>query len=881
MNTFYKIDSTRFSFQEYWWGTPSPLVIFGWLAKVLGIRVPGSMDDPAVESLTPHEVSYEALPEQVTSKFNALTTEFVACGFHSPIFHAINDRFHNTSIYWASFSHSSGQAFARIHHRIWSTPHPPRTYLFPMFITAFTDGSFLVSSAGKPDSAAPRAVRTNRKIGAAASALWASHQQELEKELNAKAVHPVQDADQLRSVMGQYHVTLRNFHLGRKAFRPLTPAEEKQTVAMEQMVRACEAGGLQHAEVLAEMEKLQQRKTGWGNGILLLLVSMLIFVGAGSAQWSWKVAVALIPILLFHEFGHYVAMRAFKYRNLRMFFIPLFGAAVSGQNYNVPGWKKAIVSLMGPVPGIILGAIVGCAGLILHKTILVKVALLALILNGFNLLPVLPLDGGWVMHAALFARHHVLDTAFRALAGIALLVGGFFGKDRILMFLGVFMLIGTHVSYKMARIAAGLRRRGLAAASPDDQNIPPETAQTIITELKFAFPKGLTNKSIAQHALNIFESLNARPPGWFATIALLSAHGISFLMALVFGSFFVLGEHGNLGGALNMAAQLPRHKLACGSVLGQGSSPIGASGDRNTIIGLFRSEADARKAFDSVKSQVGGNVALKLFGHALMLSLPADDDTIRKTWLTRIQGHTTNAFVDSTNFHAGFRFACIAPNQNMAKSIEEEAAEYFAAAREMQLVPPWTASEKRSLAEREQHRLARHTYAKLQETKAHYKEPAIIALQKSVARARRQGDLAEEKRLREEEKRVVDEFTKKQQQGVRQESGVDIQLVDMYMALPTASYPNYTNSEYKDALQKLASRMGQLPLEGDQPKALDARYSTHWGTVSREGLIISFPFLSFQNIFDGAPALADWLCSKGCIDLKYAFESAFSLLEGE
>ena len=38
-------------------------------------------------------------------------------------------------------------------------------------------------------------------------------------------------------------------------------------------------------------------------------------------------------------------MRAFKYRNVQMFFIPFFGAAVTGRNFSVAGYKKAIVSL--------------------------------------------------------------------------------------------------------------------------------------------------------------------------------------------------------------------------------------------------------------------------------------------------------------------------------------------------------------------------------------------------------------------------------------------------------------------------------------------------------------------------------------------------------
>ena len=35
-------------------------------------------------------------------------------------------------------------------------------------------------------------------------------------------------------------------------------------------------------------------------------------------------------------------MRLFRYSNVKMFFIPLLGAAVSGRHYNVPGWKKVV-----------------------------------------------------------------------------------------------------------------------------------------------------------------------------------------------------------------------------------------------------------------------------------------------------------------------------------------------------------------------------------------------------------------------------------------------------------------------------------------------------------------------------------------------------------
>ena len=76
---------------------------------------------------------------------------------------------------------------------------------------------------------------------------------------------------------------------------------------------------------------------------------------------------------------------------------PLFGAAVSGKHYNVQGWKKTLVALMGPLPGIVLGAGLGIAGLMLRKPILGDIAMPMLVLNGFNLLPLMPFDGGWVL----------------------------------------------------------------------------------------------------------------------------------------------------------------------------------------------------------------------------------------------------------------------------------------------------------------------------------------------------------------------------------------------------------------------------------------------------------------------------------------------------
>jgi Zn-dependent protease len=118
---------------------------------------------------------------------------------------------------------------------------------------------------------------------------------------------------------------------------------------------------------------------------------LLVFAGTGALRWSWQTAAIVAAALFFHELGHYIAMRWFNYRDLRMFFIPLFGAAVTGRNHNVAGWKKAIILLMGwcqhrPGDSCHLSVFLHQPGLATPPCSFYS--------EPFNLLPVLPLDGG-------------------------------------------------------------------------------------------------------------------------------------------------------------------------------------------------------------------------------------------------------------------------------------------------------------------------------------------------------------------------------------------------------------------------------------------------------------------------------------------------------
>jgi Zn-dependent protease len=286
------------------------------------------------------------------------------------------------------------------------------------------------------------------------------------------------------------------------------------------------------APVYREIEQLANSRSSWTNTILTLVVSGAIFVAVAQGGNGWQPLALLVGALVFHELGHLAAMRVFGYRNLRMFFIPFLGAAASGRCYDVTGWKRAIVLLMGPLPGLVVGVALGVVAAKQQSPLLLEAALLLLAINAFNLLPIVPLDGGRLMEVTIFARHPVLDAIFRAVTAGVLLLGWFVGL-RILAILGVFMLIGLPLSFRLGRVVHRLRKRGFDASSPDGQTVPLETARAIHAEIAGAFSQPLQPKSAAQWTLAAFSSLNGKPPGWLASMALVAVQGIAFLIGLV------------------------------------------------------------------------------------------------------------------------------------------------------------------------------------------------------------------------------------------------------------------------------------------------------------------------------------------------------------
>src|SRR5687767_5738358 len=171
--------------------------------------------------------------------------------------------------------------------------------------------------------------------------------------------------------------------------------------------------------VLAALAQKAPDRT-WVQGLVLLAVTLVLFASTGLFSSTPADILMLVGVLLFHELGHYVGMRLFNYQDVKMFFIPFFGAAVSGRATSVAGYKEAIVLLLGPVPGIALGVVLGAVCMFRDLPQLRQLSMLLLALNAFNLLPLLPLDGGRLVQLIIFSRQRHIEALFRVLVAVLL-----------------------------------------------------------------------------------------------------------------------------------------------------------------------------------------------------------------------------------------------------------------------------------------------------------------------------------------------------------------------------------------------------------------------------------------------------------------------------
>jgi hypothetical protein len=222
----------------------------------------------------------------------------------------------------------------------------------------------------------------------------------------------------------------------------------------------------------ATMAELDKPPAGLLRGAFLPLLfgSFAVFIATGGAALGLGGVLWLSLVLVFHEVGHLLAMRAFGYRHTRILFIPFLGAITTGTQEELSGNQRALVLLAGPMPGLLVGMALIATGAT-HDHVIRHAAVLLIAINGFNLLPLGVLDGGKLFELLLFSRKPWLQGIF-GVGGSALLAAvAYFRHAWLLLALAGLGIASARRSYNVALVAGSFTTekqlpRSLSDASP-------------------------------------------------------------------------------------------------------------------------------------------------------------------------------------------------------------------------------------------------------------------------------------------------------------------------------------------------------------------------------------------------------------------------------
>jgi len=127
--------------------------------------------------------------------------------------------------------------------------------------------------------------------------------------------------------------------------------------------------------------------------------SMLVSIVAYQLIFGWLFSVGFVVLLLLHELGHVFQLRREGVKASAPMFIPFLGAVISAKSMGDDAAAEARVGLAGPILGSIATLVPLGIWLATGSHFWQALAFIGFFLNLFNLLPILPLDGGRAMAA--------------------------------------------------------------------------------------------------------------------------------------------------------------------------------------------------------------------------------------------------------------------------------------------------------------------------------------------------------------------------------------------------------------------------------------------------------------------------------------------------
>jgi Zn-dependent protease len=171
-----------------------------------------------------------------------------------------------------------------------------------------------------------------------------------------------------------------------------------------------------------------------GSKLLLSVGSIFASIWVYALFYGWKLGIVFVLLILVHEMGHWVVLRGFGVPVSLPYFIPGFGAFVAQKGMTASSVQDAASAIAGPAVGIVASGICQAYGMATGNAFWVVAAHLGYLINLFNLIPVLPLDGGriagsidprlWMLGLVIFVGYMLSTGLSNPMAWLFLILIG-------------------------------------------------------------------------------------------------------------------------------------------------------------------------------------------------------------------------------------------------------------------------------------------------------------------------------------------------------------------------------------------------------------------------------------------------------------------------
>jgi stage IV sporulation protein FB len=172
-------------------------------------------------------------------------------------------------------------------------------------------------------------------------------------------------------------------------------------------------------------------------------------------------ALNLVIVLFIHEAGHFLAMKFFGYKDVKMFFVPFMGAYVVGEKENIPQKQSVMVILAGPIPGIIIGIFLISFAIFFNLTTLSNIINMFIFINVFNLIPVTPMDGGRLLEVLFVGARETLLLIFMILSILLIICFSIYSESYGILLLVVFLVMRINLQRKTKEIRKDLASKNI------------------------------------------------------------------------------------------------------------------------------------------------------------------------------------------------------------------------------------------------------------------------------------------------------------------------------------------------------------------------------------------------------------------------------------